>query len=222
MMREHRADFRSINGHPNVVVCLDSAFDVGADWMLGYFESEVRRGVVFRPGETVQIGWMIVMLKSAEQGDLEIWEPRFDSMPIQWVRGANSTSRHLTLQNEVCAQLGVEADFPSLAQSGLIAADFLHNTDGIHMVRETRGGTDSGWIMRRPESKELNARYCSLFEISLSHTAIIPFIALPAGSAVTCTKSKIEISCGQKNISSDSNHFLNRILASRGPHSMGK
>jgi hypothetical protein len=214
MMQEHRANFRSINGHPNVVVWLDGAFDVGADWILGYFESEVRRGVVFHPGETVQIGWMIVMLKADELGDLEIWEPRFDSMPIKWARGANSTSRHLTLQQEVCAQVGVEPDYPSLRQSGIVAADFLHNTDGFHMVREIPGGTDSGWILRRLDSKESDARHCSLFEISISHSAIIPFIALPAGSSVTHSKSKIEISCGQKNISSDSNQFLSKILAS--------
>jgi len=213
-MREHRSDFRSINGHPNVVIWLDSAFDVGADWILGYFENEVRRGVVFRAGETVQIGWILVMLKSDERGDLEIWEPQFDSMPIKWIRGANSTSRHLTLQKEVCAQLGVEPYYPSLRQSGIIGADFLHNTEGFHMTREVPAGTDSGWIFRRPGSTEADARHCSLFEISISHPAIIPFIALPAGASVVSTKSKIQVSCGEKHISSDSNHFLTGIHAS--------
>jgi hypothetical protein len=214
-MRDHRSNFQDIYNHPNIVVSLSVDLDSGADWLLAYFESEIQRGITFRADETVQIGWMIVKLKSDDNGDLEVWEPKFDSIPISWVRGASNTIRHLTIQKAVCAQVGVEPDFPSLSQSGVIPSDFLDYSGAFIMSREAKGQTDSGWIFSKAESAGLDGRRCSLFEISIRNLAIIPFLALPVGTSVRHAIDGILISFESIEISADSNEFLRRLLLSK-------
>jgi hypothetical protein len=213
-MKDHRSDFRKTYGHPNIVVSLDAANEAGSEWLLSYFEDQIRQGMKFKAGETVQIGWMIVMLKGDDRGDLEIWEPRFHSMPISWVRGAINTFRHIALQSEVCKQVGVEPDYPSLRQAGAIQPGFLDNSDGFKMDRETPEGRKSGWKFFQLQSGKFDGKYKSLFEIAIGRFAVVPFIALPSGASVTHSKSRIEISLGTSSISSDSNTFLNKLLAS--------
>lgn len=213
-MTDYRTNFRTAYGHPDIVVSVDPEFDVGTEWLLGFFESEVRRGVVFKSGQTVQIGWMVSMLKGNRDGDLEVWEPGFDAMPINWVRGVNKTLRHLLLQREVCAQLGVEPDFPSLRQSGVVSASY--GTGGSFvMARQEPSGNDSGWVLAAREDANVDGKRCSLFEAALHDSRLIPFLGLPAGSQVTYSDAEIRVSRDGTTVASDSNEFLRRLHASR-------
>ncbi len=60
---------------------------------------------------------MLTLLKEAADGELEVWEPQFDSMPIKWVRGVNNTLRHIILQKSVAEILGCEPAFSVSAAS---------------------------------------------------------------------------------------------------------
>jgi hypothetical protein len=74
----------------------------------------------------VQIGWVIVLLKTDEHGDLDIWEPRFGAVPATWVRGANNTFCHLMVQKAVCEQIGLAAKL----QTALISPPNPHQKIG--------------------------------------------------------------------------------------------
>ncbi|WGS54629.1 hypothetical protein LFL96_26850 [Paraburkholderia sp. D15] len=211
-MKNYRTNFPRNYGHPDIVLALNLGLDAQAKWLLSYFEDEIQRGVVFRPDETVQIGWTLVKLTTDAQGDLEIWEPRFDVMPVTWIRGANSTVRDLILQREVCAQVDIEPSFPSLRQSGIISPDFLGASGEFVMTRDESSGNDSGWLFREEAYQGSNGRHCSLFEIAVSHQKIIPFLALPAGATVVCSQDSIRITYGSTEISSVSNEFIGRAL----------
>lgn len=209
-MIEYRANLRQRYNHPNIVVAVTPDLGTGFDWLLSYFEEEVSAGVAFSDNQLVQIGWMTVKLFQNSRGDLEVWEPSFDSMPINWMRGANTTIRHLTLQREICTQLDVDPEFPVLSQSGVASADFFGSSN-FRMEREFCDvAMDSGWIFKGPEA--VGGKHCSLFEIAVARSEVVAFLALPAGAVVICEKSSIEVTLGDRKISSATNDFLARLI----------
>lgn len=209
-MVEYGTDLRHRYNHPNIVVAVASDLRTGFDWFLSYFEGEVAAGVVFSDNQLVQIGWMLVKLCRNSSGDLEVWEPRFDAVPINWTRGASTTIRHLMVQRETCAQLGVEPSFPVLTQSGVVSAEFFAS-GRFDMERELcEVATDSGWIFKDPEPT--GGKHCSLFEIAVARPEVVPFLALPVGATVSFDKSGIEISLGDRKISSSNNEFIARLV----------
>ncbi|WP_199026618.1 hypothetical protein [Ralstonia sp. ASV6] len=209
-MIEYRTNLRQRYNHPNIVVAVASDLGIGFDWILSYFEGEVAAGVVFSDNQLVQIGWMMVKLCQDSRGDLEVWEPRFDSVPINWTRGASTTIRHLMLQRETCAQLGVDPVFPALNQSGVVSADFF-SSDKFYMERELVDvATDSGWLFKDPEPA--GGKHCSLFEIAVGRSEVVAFLALPVGTSVSYDKSGIEISLGDRRVSSSTNEFIARLV----------
>ncbi|MBT1536883.1 hypothetical protein B7R78_0007035 [Ralstonia solanacearum] len=178
----------------------------GFEWIVSYFEEAVAGGTTFHENQLVQIGWMMVTLRLREHGDLEVWEPRCDSMPIRWVPGASTTIRHLVLQRALCRQLDMDPVFPALNQSGVVSARFI-GTKAFCMEREvSQAGSDSGWIFKDPYPE--GGRHCSLFEIAVSRPEVIPFLALPVGAAVTCDASGVTVSHRGHTLSSALNELL--------------
>ncbi|MBB6583836.1 hypothetical protein [Ralstonia solanacearum] len=206
---EYRIHLRRRYDHPDIVVTVSPGLSTGFEWIVSYFEEAVASGTAFHENQLVQIGWMMVTLRLREQGDLEVWEPRFDSMPISWVPGASTTIRHLVLQRELCRQLGMDPVFPALNQSGVVSAHFM-GTKAFCMERDVpQAGTDSGWIFK--DAHPEGGRHCSLFEIAVSRPEVIPFLALPVGAAVTCDASSVTASHRGHTLSSASNEFLARL-----------
>ncbi|MFV8598475.1 hypothetical protein [Ralstonia pseudosolanacearum] len=209
-MIEYRTNLRQRYSHPNIVVAVASDLGTGFDWILSYFEGEVAAGAAFSDNQLVQIGWMLVKLCQNSSGDLEVWEPSFDAVPINWTRGASTTIRHLMLQRQTCVQLGIEPSFPVLSQSGVVSADFFAS-DKFDMERELCDvATDSGWLFKDPEPT--GGKHCSLFEIAVARPEVVPFLALPVGATVSYDKSGIGISLGDLRISSSTNEFIARLV----------
>lgn len=153
------------------------------------------------------------MLRSDGKGNLEVWEPQFGSIPIDWVRGG-TTTRHLILQREVCAQLGVEPDFPSLRQSAVLTLDVI-GRQVFNMVREApQTPNDSGWFLSAPQVEPDTGQLMFLFEIAASCPTIVPFLALPADTAVHLTGSTIDVRFRDRQMSSSSNEFLAHLFDS--------
>ena len=213
-METHRGHFQEHYGHPDVLVSANPTYRSGAEWVLGYFEQQIRSGVVFRSGENVQIGWMTAVLEAAGSGELEVLEPEFGSLPIKWVRGVNSTVRHLMIQKEVCDQLGVEVAYPSMRQSGIVSPSFLSDHEEFELSREKPRGNDSGWIFCERGYSGSSGTLCSLYQIASAVPAVIPLLALPSGSVVKRSKSSLEVSAFNSTISSADNNFLKRLLES--------
>ncbi|OAI61347.1 hypothetical protein RSP795_14995 [Ralstonia solanacearum] len=203
---EYRTHLRRRYDHPDIVVMVSPGLGTGFEWIVSYFEEAVAGGTTFHDNQLVQIGWMMVTLRLREQGDLEVWELRFDSMPIRWVPGASTTIRHLVLQRALCQQLDVDPVFPALNQSGVVSARFI-GSKAFYMEREvSQAGSDSGWIFK--DAHPEGGRHCSLFEIAVSRPEVIPFLALPVGAAVTCDASGVTVSHRGHTLSSASNECL--------------
>ena len=73
---------QSAYGHPDIVIHYHNLAAPLVGWLQTYFAEAVAEGTVFRAGETVQIGWMLLMLRDGEAGQLMVWEPGFHAMPI--------------------------------------------------------------------------------------------------------------------------------------------
>jgi hypothetical protein len=192
-------------------VAMDANLEFGVPYIQTYFEDQIRKGTQFREDEIIQMGWMIVMLKADARGDLEIWEPKLGAVPIQWIRGASNTYRQLMVQKTVSEQIDVEPMYPSLRQSAVVSEDFL-SSRGIRMFRAASQGTDSGWVFTAESGVQEGGRMCSLFEIAGNRPDVIPFLALPVGVNVECSDGEIAIKFGEKQVDSNSNEFLKRLV----------
>jgi hypothetical protein len=209
-MVEYRTNLRHRYNHPDIVVAVSEDLGPGFEWVLSYFEETIAKGGTFQEGQIVQMGWMLISLRSCGPDVLEVWEPRLDVFPIHWTRGASSTIRHLVTQKEMCAQVGVEPVFPTLRQSGVVSEHFLSSND-FCMERELpRSDTDSGWFFK--EASSAGGRHSSLFEIAVARPEVIPFLALPALTSVVYSGSAVTVVFERRSVSSLSNAFLARLV----------
>ncbi|WP_423392497.1 immunity protein Imm33 domain-containing protein [Burkholderia sp. LMG 21824] len=197
--------------HPNFIVSASGDYDQILHSLFEHLESEIRSGKRFDAGQTIQFGWMVLMLNANGQGDLEIWEPDFSSMPINWEFSLDKALRDMYLQRELCAQAGLAPEFPSLLQRGIVSPVFVPNT-GFVMSREAQQDGDSGWFFLGREDQRDKGKYCSLFEISITAPWIVPFLALPPEVIVKCDLSSIEIKTKNGIISSNNNEILRKLL----------
>ena len=215
-MPDYRTKVGSQFGQQEISINLSDESGIGPDWLLEFFEQSIKKGVRFKPDETVQIGWMLTVLKETASGYLEVWEPQFDSMSIKWTRGVNNTMRHIILQKSIAELLDCEPDFPSLRQAGITSQMFLDKPGDFIMSREITGG-DSGWMFRNAHEEITETTPCdykSLYELSLYCMQIIPFLALPDGAQVTKHHGETILELGNKRISSTQNKTLKCIADS--------
>lgn len=194
-------------------MAINDDLDMDVNFLFECLASEVRRGARFGAGQTVQVGWMILMFKANRQGGLELWEPDFQSMPIEWVFSLNRTMWHIFKQKEACAQICAEADFPSLLQSGFASQAFLSGLE-FSMSRESTNDADSGWLFAKYDDQSVESKYCSLYEIAVNNPRVIPFLALLTDSVVQSSSNGLEVRIGSGAIDSCGSDFLRRLDAS--------
>jgi hypothetical protein len=201
-----------VKSHPAIIVELDDASRLTPDWLLGYFDEEVTAGRVFKAGETVGVGWGLLLLREAETGknELEVWEPDFASMPIRWVPGINMTQRHLVLQKSNAEALSLGPVFPSLLQPCSVGPSW-QQYQSFHLWRETNDEPHSGWVVGHDVAVD-TVDLCSLYEVGCHLPVAIPFFALPAGAVVDISRRRIEMTFGERCVSSDDNALLGSLL----------
>lgn len=138
------------HGHPEIRVACEEVFQEDAALLLQGFEQEVAHGVVYKDGETIQIGWMICRFALLTDGTLELREPDFTSFPIQFVDTVSRTFAHVVGQREAHASVGLAWDTTpaqnSICDSALIC-DRVFSAEAFMMVREVPKGNDSGWFL---------------------------------------------------------------------------
>ncbi len=205
-MVERRVELTRWN-HPDIHVSGDAVAEEFVDAVRGYFEAAVASGARFRSGETIQIGWSLLTLAEDDCGDLDILEPDFVSLPIQWVAGVSRTARAVTLQNCLCASTGTEPFYASLLQAAL--APECIPTNDFRMERFEGEGQHSGWCIF--ETADAPLRLASLYEIALANRAIVPFLALPVGASVSREGGRYFVSFEGRSISSDTDALLARL-----------
>lgn len=202
-------------GQPNIEICAAKNLDSSLEWLADYFEAEACSGARFQSNETVQVGWMVTLLKEAKGDALEIWEPNFLSTPVEWTRGVNNTINHYLLQKEVCDVVGSVPDFPSLSQSAIVSSDFAVAKRPYMMTREPQLGNDSGWLFLDLEYEEGPTELRSLYEIAVAQPSVIPFLACPPGTTAEISINVLELIFDGQIWTSKSNELLERVSKSK-------
>jgi hypothetical protein len=186
-------------GHPEFRISFDeaSALEIDAQLMITYLEGQVKAGVIFRPQQTIQIGWMVVMVKEENGEFLTLAEPDLQEVPIRFVYSVTNTLRHLRLQRDVAASIGVTAEFPSIRQSAIKCSKYDDGRDFL-VERAKAEQNDSGWFLGCTHSSHDHQNpscllRVSLYELACSRSEIIPFMALPSGCSVTVKGSTIQL-----------------------------
>jgi hypothetical protein len=191
------------HGHPEFRLAYDPAVVVvvsDVEWLLGWLESSVAEGAQYRPDETCQIGWGVAEVRLHESGDLTLWEPDMQSMPIEWREGVSATLAQLRLQKDVVQSVLDVEDllFPSLLEAALIC-NRLGRRDDIVMERSEPEGSDSGWYCGCRDADHDHNDPDQLLRVSLYEAAscyapgIIPFAALPPGVLVDVARGVPEV-----------------------------
>jgi hypothetical protein len=214
MLQQQRTNLGQSSAHPNIVVWFDELLGIRPDWVLKFFEDQVRRGSQFRAGQTVQIGWMLIKLEKTTNGELEVWEPDVGVMPVRWTRGITTTLRHLTIQNAVCDEIGAAREYPSMRDAGTVTLGFGPGIDQFEMTRREPVQGHSGWIFSGSGEKKSNVLH-SLFEIGIWRPACIPFLALPPAVSVSISSSEVKVLYGGVSISSEKSKLLSDLADSK-------
>jgi hypothetical protein len=188
-------------GHPEFRISYDPALvsvEDDARWLISWLEEAVASGEQFTVEQTVQVGWMILLVRALEDGVLSLWEPDMRDMPIAWVESVSRTLAYLRLQKDVCESV-LDADdisFPSLQQTAIICKR-VGQTKGVFMERlEPTSRLDSGWFYGctcedHDHNNTDELRCASLYELGVKVAPlVVSYLALPEGVLIQLGQRK--------------------------------
>lgn len=213
-MTEYRTTSLGQFGHPELVVDISPEYTSFLQWFFSYFENKIKNGGVFRSGQTVQIGWMVVKLFSRPDEAIEVCEPRFDQIPIKWCSGVNRTLRDLMVQSKVCRKLNVEPIFPSILDVGLLSDALIDGRPQFMMSRDIPSEKDCGWGFQELDPIDLSIGYYSLYEIAIKRPMVIPFLAIPQVCSIEFIDEGFVISYADRSVSMNDIEFLQQLGSS--------
>jgi hypothetical protein len=208
----------SAHGHPEFEIEFnsESVLQLDVDWFFTYLADQVKQGVIFKPSQLIQVGWMMNRIERSKNG-LTLFEPDFKEFPIKFVSGMTETFRQLRWQKSTAESVGLEAylDFPTILHSGITC---LRHEDSVDFVmdRAQSKNRDSGWFIgcndpKHDHNEPANLRTTSLYELVIAKPACIPFLALPVHSFVRRVANRVEITLKNKVLKINENSFLERL-----------
>lgn len=178
-------------GHPEFTLWCDEELLFLAPWLVSWLEHRVAEKAVFRPGETVQIGWSILLVETLDDGTLTLLEPEMSGLPGRARRSVSSTLLHLCRQKSVAEgfDLTAQMDFPDLRHAALSCARYAKGVD-LMLSRLPRRAEDSGWFFGCLEKDHdhknpAELKGATLYELACLNPSTIDFLALPVGTIVS-------------------------------------
>lgn len=187
--------------HPDFRFVVDSGIlQVDVDIFASFLEESVREGTRYADGELIQFGSMLLRLVTSD-GFLTLQEPDLRTMPISWTdgktdpvtwtEGVTNSLTLLRLQKDTGESLGFEdeLDFPSIASSIVVGADWTEGLDSLFLDRTESEGEHSGWFVGRPDGEmdyddADNLQPISLYQAILEAPHIAGYLAMPTGCRV--------------------------------------
>ncbi len=158
--------------------------------LLDLLEGEVARGVVFKPGQTVQLGWATLRLVARADGTYGVLEPDL-AHELKWVESVDQALLEAWRQQEVLASVGLEAraDFPRQALQAVVCARAFEATRWLLGRTEPSAPTDSGWFLGCLDDTHDHQASDALAVVPLVELAarvppLAQFLALPVGADV--------------------------------------
>jgi hypothetical protein len=206
--------------HPEFEICYDSDLIIKPDveWLIEFLENQVRLGEVFEDNDTIQIGWMLSLLKRNNKGIFEILEPDMQSLPIQWIKSVNTTLRHLRLQKDTAESLKLDhmIEFANIRSSAIVGK-YFETSKTIVMERTVEEGNDSGWFIGSAEhdidyNDQKNLSQISLYELGCQRPDIVMYLALPPNINIIAGENLLEVKFQGEKIFPYPQSFLDRII----------
>ena len=186
-------------GHKEFVISYDDhvVIQPDIDSLREFLERQVSESVRYKPGETIQIGWMFVKVGESEQ-KLVLSEPDLEHVPIVFVSGVTRTLSILRLQKSVAESFGLDdrMEFPTLPEGAIKCSRFELEEDFV-MARSQPKHPDSGWFFGccdpdHDHNNPQNLWKTSLYQVVCGRRVCAAFIALPVDSAIQVNGRKIE------------------------------
>jgi hypothetical protein len=185
------------------LVCDDTVTSrLGLPWLLSWLEERVLAGERFRPGESLQIGWMFDQIVDRPDGSLGIAEPDFESMPVEWVDCVTLTLRHIWFQKESAASVAQIATYPSYRQTAVVCSRLRSAAAIVMHHDEPTDNLDSGWFIGCYDDDHDHDDVTQLISVSLYEVAVswdqrfIAYAALPLGCTVVAGQGPPVITMG--------------------------
>jgi len=191
-------------GHQEFILfCAD---EVASDlpWLCQFLEDKVASGTVFAEGETLQVGWSVLTVRSGPSRRLTLWELDMSGTAGQMECSVTRTLLFLRRQRAVLESFGIldQLQFPSVRQTAVFCARF--DTASPRMLFRRDGKSDdSGWFFGctgkdHDHRRRENLSGGSLYEIACANPDVLDFLAMPSGSVVLLrTDGRVEKAFGK-------------------------
>jgi hypothetical protein len=186
------------------------------EWLLKVLENRVRAGERIRPGELVQVGFVAVKAREADDGLLDFDEPDFRSFPVRWKPLVDNCLLYARRQRDIVDSVSppVPVNYPSLEQGAFVCAGYSASSTFV-IEREVPKDRFSGWFITCDDPDDphdlADLRLTSLYEIALTCPFIALFLALPAGCAGCIGPAGTELYHGDVKLEISPGSFLSMV-----------
>jgi hypothetical protein len=187
------------------------------EWLKTSLINWVASGERFKPGETVQIGPIVLKTRLASDGTLRLLEPDMKSMPFNYVDSVTATLRLVRRQKDTVESVGTRDSvaFAPLHLPLMVSSDAL-NASALVLLRDTAEVPGTGWVILNANSllpaDKVEYSAMSVYEAILSRPEIAKFLALPTGYQVVVAGDKdFTISKDGAEIMPKEGSYLDRI-----------
>lgn len=160
-------------------------------WLKDTLESMVAEGSRFKPGETLQIGPMVLKLEAAEGGKLRLTEPDMKAMPIKFINSVATTLLMVRRQRDTVWSVDAKGVpvFVPIVQPILVGAKALQSPL-LYMMKVPYGKDGAlTWLLIDGTAKQApspgDMRLMSVYEVLITRSDMLDFLALPDDYEVT-------------------------------------
>jgi hypothetical protein len=210
---EYQTNLDKKIGQPEIVVRISDRVVPPQDVkiILNGIEAEIKNGVRYKAGETLQLGFMLNRFEELSDGRLILEEPDMKSFPIKFIPSMNNTFKTLRNQKDVVESIGknIELNFPSIRQAIVVHKDYKL-AKAVLLERIAPEGSQSGWwVHLKGDSKPEDYSLTSLYQFALDRPDLVQYLALPVGAKVYDIKeSPIKIYFNDKEATFQDGSYL--------------
>lgn len=177
----------------------------------------------FRDGDVISMSSFFIKIVK-EYDKYVLYEPNYNSFPIQWTRGITATIDFIRKQKYTEKSFTEYIDCTDITlinQSCIIGIDIDHNTKHFFMDRAEHKDSDSGWFIGDSNSKLdysdiNNLKRVSIFEVMQLTNIFSWFINFPIGYRIEFFKKLEDLvvySAANEILKVQENSFLKEMIS---------
>lgn len=201
--------------HPNIVVRVSKAsiLSIDVNKILDGFEDEIKNGVKYKAGETIQLGFTLNQFSELEDGRLLLEEPDMVSLPIKFVPSMNFTFQTLRNQKDVVESISnVNLTFPTLRQAIAVHKDYKVSKAVMLERIAPEDGQSGWWLHVQGDSVAEDFSLISLYEFAMGRPDLVKFLALPVGAkAYQIDGAPIQVSINDVEVMFEKGSYISEL-----------